>query len=257
MASPETRPEHGPLGRGSRCPPARPAKGIRGLFVWHGLSWGGKHAAGEERARAGRGEQECLLPTQGGGLGRGAASPPARPCGLRLPGGPRGRGRVGRRPEGPRARGAGRRDPPPPRARLRGSAPTPGPRRPRRRQLPARRARRRRRAAGKTRAGAGAERAGGAAAAEVGVARGGRKSRRNVAGYEACSARGGSAPGSRTWSAGRGARRAGPGRNSRSGLGANAPSEGAAGPTAEALYPTQTICGKVIFSRLSPKSRYL
>lgn len=43
---------------------ARSAKGIRGLFVWHDLYWGGKHAAGEERERAQRGgeSQECSFP---------------------------------------------------------------------------------------------------------------------------------------------------------------------------------------------------
>ncbi|KAL1770111.1 hypothetical protein HispidOSU_005100 [Sigmodon hispidus] len=43
---------------------ARSAKGIRGLFVWHDLYWGGKHAAGEERERAQPGgeSQECSFP---------------------------------------------------------------------------------------------------------------------------------------------------------------------------------------------------
>lgn len=59
---------------------ARSAKGIRGLFVWHDLYWGGKHAAGEERERAQPGEesQECSFPAASRGRGPRKQAPPGR-----------------------------------------------------------------------------------------------------------------------------------------------------------------------------------
>lgn len=132
--------------RPARCPPARLAKGTRGLFVRRDRYWGGKHAAGEERAlaRAGRAGRAKIVPSRP--RGRGAGGGGGR-CW-------RGARRVGRAAAAARrcgARGAGEGDPPPPGRAC--AAPTPLARRLRRRRLPARRAWRR--AARKTRAGAG------------------------------------------------------------------------------------------------------
>lgn len=151
-AAPETRPENGPLAPSAM--PSRPlGKGHPGLFVRRDRYWGGKHAAGEERA--GGGEPGTFLPGRGDGARAGEAG--CAGAGRAGPGpGDGGRGDVAT-VRGARSRGGGPAtsptSPPPPPPGRACAAPTPRARRLRRRRLPAQRAWRR--AARKTRAGAG------------------------------------------------------------------------------------------------------
>lgn len=223
--------------RTRRSMPSRPlGKGHSRLICGTVSPGAEKHAAGEERARAGAGRAGMSPPSRGRRTGRGAKSagaPVRAPVTGRAPG----RGRWGGGPRAPE-RGAGRRDPPAPRARLRGAAPTPGPRRPRRRQLLLGE-RGGGGAAGKTRAGAGAERAG-AWPPEVGGAE-------RVSWRRPVDSAGGSPPGI----AHGGLRAEVPGEPARekprSGLGATPPVRAQPVLQLEALYPTQHLWKSHIF----------
>lgn len=135
---------------------ARSAKGVRGLFVWHDLYWGGKHAAGEGAGAgtgaAGRGAPGMFLPGREpedagpGNRPRPAAAGPGAGGSGRLPAGRRREGSGltepgepgARDPSGARAR-CGPLPPPPHSALSLSPSPSPpGPRRPRRRQAPLR-----------------------------------------------------------------------------------------------------------------------
>lgn len=93
---------------------ARSAKGVRGLFVWHDLYWGGKHAAGEGAGAgtgaAGRGAPGMFLP----GREPEDAGPGNRPRPAAA--GP-GAGGSGRLPAGRRREGSGLAEPGEPGAR--------------------------------------------------------------------------------------------------------------------------------------------